>query len=179
MSENKASCIGCTGCLGSLVILTFIGSIFFGGGVLLKVGGLSFVLGNPVDRTQIINDYSSGFHNSKKLAEEGVQKFHTQLKQGKCQDIYDQASEILKKSVGELDIAGLCGKLKQDIGSVNSAQLIDWWSQSTNNESEHYILLRYISTSSKSIPVREIFVWLVKPGKTELISFEINPQIVK
>ncbi|MCF2145080.1 DUF4019 domain-containing protein [Desmonostoc muscorum LEGE 12446] len=174
MSE-KAS--GCLGCLGSLVILTFIGSIFFGGGVLMRVGGFSFVLGrNPIDRQQIINNYFTDLEYSKKIAESSVQKFHTQLEQGKCQDIYDQANELFKKSLSQSEMVSICAKLKQEIGTVNSAQITDWWGQPTDKDSENYILLRYITVFSKS-SVRETFIWLIKDDKPELVKFEINPQV--
>ncbi|MBD2414498.1 hypothetical protein FACHB389_16590 [Nostoc calcicola FACHB-389] len=56
------------------------------------------------------------------------------------------------------------------------AQITDSWGQPTDNDSENYILLRYITVFSKS-SVRESFVWLVKDNKPELVKFEINPQV--
>ena len=175
MSEKGA---GCLGCLGTLVIFTFIGSMFFGGGVVMRVGGLAFSLGrDPVDQKQIINNYLTDLEDSKKVAEEAVQKFHTQLAQGKCQDIYDQASEILKKSQTQSELVSFCARLKQEAGTINSAQLTDWWGQPTDKDSDRYILLRYITMFSKS-SVRETFVWLVKDSKPELVQYEILPQFV-
>lgn len=51
----------------------------------MRIGGLAFSLGKePVDQKQIINNYLTDLEDSKKVAEEAVQKFHTQLSQGKC-----------------------------------------------------------------------------------------------
>ncbi|MCC5663722.1 hypothetical protein LC653_07245 [Nostoc sp. CHAB 5784] len=174
MSNNGS---GCLGCLGALVFWTFIGSMFFGGGVLMRVGSFGFVLGkNLIDQKQIINNYLTDLESSKKLAEEAVQKFHTQLGQGKCQDIYDQANEMFKKSLSQSEMLSVCARLKQQIGTVNSAQITDWWGQPTDKDSDKYILLRYITVFSKS-SVRETFFWLVKDSKPELVQFEINSQL--
>jgi hypothetical protein len=173
----SAKSSGCLGCLGSLVILTFIGSIFFGGGVLMRVGWFGFVLGkDPINRKQVIIDHSTNLEYSKKIAESSVQRFHTQLEQGKCQDIYQEANELFQKNFTQSQMLSICATIKQEIGTVNSAQITDWWGQPTDKESENYILLRYITVFSKS-PVRETFVWLVKDNKSELVQFEINSQI--
>jgi hypothetical protein len=48
MSEQKNG--GCIGCLGSLTVVTLIGSLFFGGGVLYRVGFWNIAPGrDPID----------------------------------------------------------------------------------------------------------------------------------
>lgn len=95
----------CVGCLGSLVIFTFIGSIFFGGGVLMRVGQWNLNLGNPVDinqvQSQAIADYLNDLGSKAKIVDEAVQQFHTQLNQGKCQEIYGQATEVFKSKTNQ------------------------------------------------------------------------------
>lgn len=175
-SSTSTGCGGCLGCLGTLVILTFVGSMFFGGGFLMRVGSLSFALGgDPIDRKQIINNYWTDLESSKKVAEEAVKQFHTQIEQGKCQDIYNQANEVFKNSLTQSQLINVCTELKRQFGTVNSEELTNWWVQPTNEDSDSYILLRYITLFSKS-SVRETFVWVVKGSKAELINYEIFPQ---
>lgn len=175
MSEkNTGGCFGCLGCLGTLVVLTSVGSIFFGGGVLMRVGGSSFVLGkDPIDNKQIINNYLTDLDSSKKVAEEAVKKFHIQIEQGKCQDIYNQANEVFKNYQSQSQVMNFCRELKRQFGTVNSTQLTDWWGRSTDKDSDRYILLRYITVFSKS-SVRETFVWQVLDSKPELINYELS-----
>lgn len=167
-SSTSTGCGGCLGCLGSLVIFTFLGSMFFGGGVWMRVGSFGVSL---VDRQQIINNYWTELESSKKLAEEAVKQFHTQIEQGKCQEIYNQASEVFKNSLTQSQLINVCTEFKNQFGTVNSSQLRDWWVQPTNQDSNSYILLRYITVFSKS-SVRETFVWVVKSSKAELINYE-------
>lgn len=163
---------GCLGCLGSLVVFTLFGSMFFGGGVLMRVGGLGFSLGkNPIDEPQIINNYFKDLENDKKLAEKAVQKFHMQLAQEKCQEIYQQANERFRSIyLSQSETVDNCKKLNRQFGTVSSAQLRDWWGAPVDKDSK-YILLRYVTTFSKSSG-REDFIWLVKNGKTELVDYE-------
>ena len=176
MSEqNTGGCLGCLGCLGILVVLTSVGSILFGGGVLMRVGGLSFVLGrDPIDHKQIINNYLTDLESSKKVAEEAVKKFHTQIEQGKCQDIYNQANEVFKNYQSKSQIMNFCTELKRQFGPVNSTQLTDWWGKPTDKDSDRYILLRYITVFSK-LSARETCIWVVKDSKPELISYVTSP----
>lgn len=162
---------GCLGCLGSLVVLTFLGSMFFGGGVLMRVGSLGFSLGkNPIDEQQIIKNYFSDLESSKKLAEEAVQKFHTHLAQEKCQEIYQQANERFRSIYpSQSEMVDNCAKLNRQFGTVSSAYLLDWWGAPGAQDTK-YILLRYITKFSKS-SAKEDFIWLVKNGKTELVSY--------
>jgi hypothetical protein len=172
MSKNTS----CLGCLGNLVGLAFIGSIFsifFNGGVLIKAGNFGFSLGNPIDYKQIINNYFSDLESSKKVAEEAVKKFHTQIEQGKCQDIYNQSSEALKKNQSQSEAINSCTELKRQLGRVTSIQLADWWGQPADKDSERYILLRYITVFSKS-SAKETFVWVVKGDKAELLNHDLT-----
>ncbi|BAY24538.1 hypothetical protein NIES2100_43330 [Calothrix sp. NIES-2100] len=171
----KTDAGSCLGCLGNLVILTFFGSMFFGGGVVMRVGGLGFSLGrDPIDYQNIINYHWADLENNKKVTEEAVKKLHTQLNQGQCQDIFDQASEILKKNQSKSQVTSFCQNLTLNLGTQKSSQLTDWWGQPTDKDSEKYILTRYITTFSKA-SVRETFVWLVKDSKPELVNYEISP----
>ncbi len=90
---------GCLGCLGSLVVLTFLGSIVFGGGLVKRVGWFSFAMGKgSVDQNQIISDYFTNSKNDKTLSEDAVKVFHAQLGKGQCKEIYNQASEVFKRN---------------------------------------------------------------------------------
>jgi Protein of unknown function (DUF4019) len=166
---------GCLGCLGGLVVLTLVGSMFFGGGVLMRVGSFGFSFGkDPIDRQQIINNYLANLEASKKVAEEAVNKLHTQIDRGQCKEIFDQASETFKKNLSQSQIADFCKNLKLNLGFQKSSQLTDWWGQPTDKDSTQYILLRYLTNFSKAT-VRETFVWLVKDGKPELVEYELYP----
>ncbi len=171
MSEQKNG--GCIGCLGSLTVVTLIGSLFFGGGVLYRVGSWGIVLGrDPINRQPIIASYLSDLEISKKVSNESTQNFRTQIERGQYQAVYDRASEAFKKSLTPSQFVSYCETLKQRFGSVKSVQLMDAWVQSTDKESEKYVLLRYMTTFSKA-PMRENFTWIVKDGKPELIEYEI------
>jgi hypothetical protein len=179
MAEKNS---GCLGCLGSLVVLGFLGSLVFGGGLSMRVGGFSFVLGgkSPVDQTQVLNNYFTDLESSKIASEAAVKIFHTQLGKGQCKEIYDQASEIFKKDQNQAAIIEFCTTLKQSLGEVKSVQLIDWWGRPGDTESERYILLRFMTTFSKSseVPTLETFIWLVKDGKPGLVTYELMPSSV-
>jgi Protein of unknown function (DUF4019) len=171
MSEKKNG--GCIGCLGSLAVLTLIGSLFFGGGVLYRVGSWNIALGrDPIDRQPIIASYLNDLETSKKVSNESTQNFRTQIEQGQYQAVYDRASEAFKKSLTTSQWVGFCETFKQRFGSVKSVQLMDAWVQATDKESEKYVLLRYMTTFSK-VHTQENFTWIVKDGKPELIQYEI------
>ena len=170
MSEKNAS--GCRGCLESLFSLAFIGSLLFGGGVLMRVGSWHFVIGrDPIDRQPIIASYLNDLETSKKVSTESTQNFRTQIEQGQYQAAYDRASEPFKKSLTPSQWISFCETLKQRFGSVKTVQLIDAWVQPTDKESEKHVLLRYITTFSKA-SIQESFMWIVKDGKPELIQYE-------
>jgi hypothetical protein len=175
MSNYKKDSGGCLGCLGTLVFLTFLGSLFFGGGVLMRVGSLGFSLGkDPIDRKQIVNNYLAELEVSKKVAEAEIEQLHLQINQGRCQHIFDRGSETLKKNLSQSQVANFCEKIKLNLGSIRSSQLTDWWGRSTDPDSTHYIFLRYMTSFSKT-NVRETFIWLVKDSKAELVEYEIYP----
>ncbi|MBD2090013.1 hypothetical protein H6F67_09125 [Microcoleus sp. FACHB-1515] len=169
---NRSS--GCLGCLGSLVILTFFGSIFFGGGVLMRVAGFQFVLGNPVDQQRFMMNYMSDLEAKQKIAANAVQRFHNQLGQGQCEEIYEQANEILKSSQSQAELVRFCATVQREFGSVESTEQIDWWGQPANQQADQYILTRY-NTRFSNASAQEIFVWLVKDDKAELVSYQVNP----
>jgi Protein of unknown function (DUF4019) len=170
MPENKYG--SCLGCLGSLAGLTVTCSLFFGGGVLYRVGAWSLVLGKDViDRQSIIASYWNELEGDKKVADESSQKFRTQMEQGQYQAAYDRASTPFKQSLTVSQWIGSCETMKQNLGSVKSAQLIDAWVQPTT-VSEKYILIRYLTTFAKA-PMQENFTWVVKDSKPELIQYEI------
>jgi hypothetical protein len=164
---------GCVGCLGSLVMFTFIGSIFFGGGILMRVGQWSLNLGNPVETNQIIANYLDDLASKAKIADEAVQQFHTQLNQGKCQEIYGQAAEVFKSKTNQSSLVNLCTEIKSKLGSVKSTERTDWWGQPAE-QGGSYVLTRYDTKLSKST-AQETFTWLVKDGKSQLASYQIFP----
>jgi Protein of unknown function (DUF4019) len=172
-TDGNSGCAGCFGCLGGLVVLTFIGSIFFGGGVLMRVAGFQFSLGNPVDEQRVLGNYLSDLEGKQKTAAEATQKFHTQLDQGKCKEIYAQASEMFKRNQREADLVDFCTKIRRKLGSTRSMQQIDWWGRPTEQASERYILIRYNTQFSK-VSTQETFVWLVKNNKAELVSYAVS-----
>ncbi len=169
MSEKKEG--GCIGCLGSLTVLTFLGSLIFGGGVLYRIGTWQFALGGDVvDRQSIINTYLNNLEDDKKIADEFNQKFRTQMEQGQYQAVYDQASDSFKKSQTLSQWINLCETINRNLGSLKSTQIIDNWLQPTSKKSEAYVLLRYMTTFAKG-QTQEDSIWLVKDNKPELIQY--------
>ena len=162
---------GCLGCLGFLVAITLIGSIFFGGGVLMRIGSMGISVGNAVDRNQITADYLNDLENRATVADKAVKTFHNQLNQGKCKEVYEQAHELLKSQTSLLNMLSLCKAIKIKFGSVESTEQVDWWERPIDWESS-YILSRYETKLSK-FTVQEIFIWLVKDGSSQLINYQI------
>jgi hypothetical protein len=91
---------------------------------------------------------------------------------GKCQDIYNRASDLFKKTVTPHEILKLCEIIPRTLGTLKSTKLIDTSIQSSN--SENYILTRYMTEFDKG-SAQETFVWLVKDKRAELVGYEIQP----
>jgi hypothetical protein len=168
MSNQKFSCLGC---LGSLVIFIVIGSIFFGGGILMRLGNFYLMLGHPIERERVMSDYIDEIENHKDIVEKAVQEFHAQLDRGKCEEIYNRASELLRKSNSLNDVLKLCETTSRIFGSRKSTQVIDTWIQPPHPE--NYILTRYITQFSKGV-VQEIFIWSVKNNKAEIVNYTFS-----
>lgn len=164
---------GVTGCLGSLVILTLIGSVFFGGGVLLRVGQWHFQLGNPAETDKTIANYLVDLESKAKIADDAVQRFNNQLNQGKCQEAYQQTSEAFKSDTSQSNFLNLCTGLKIQLGSIESIKRTDWWGQPAE-KGENYILTRYETKLSKSTALQS-FTWLIKDGRAQLVNIQIFP----
>ena len=176
MSENsKASC---GGCLGSILVLTVIGSIFSShAGLFLRVGSVFFTLGRPTIDGKPVGSLveTETIEANKTLAEAIVKKFHEQLDQGKCNEIYDQSSDFLKKFQSKESILPLCETWK-NTGGLKSSELVDWWGKPTENQ-ERMMLMRYL-TITQSSPVQETFIWSIKENKAELVSYQANSNAV-
>lgn len=173
MSEKNGE--GCLGCLGSLAVLTLVGSLFFGGGVLYRVGSWSISLGRyPVDRQSIMTSYWNKLENDKRISDQSSQIFRTQLEKGEHQAVYNQASEPFKKNLTLSQWIDNCKIIKQSLGSMKSSQLMDIWVQPTDKDEEQYILVRYLTIFEK-VSTQESFVWMVKDSKPELIQYQILP----
>jgi hypothetical protein len=160
-----------SGCLGALITLTFIGSTIFGGGILLRIGSLNLGLGHPVDKFQIIAEYLDGLESKAKVADESVQKFHKQLNQGKCQEIYEQATVEFKQITSQSEVEKLCAAVNSQIGLMTSTKRTEWWGR-PGDQGGHYLFVRYNTEFSRT-PAYELFTWLVKDGKSSLGSYEI------
>lgn len=167
MSEKGS---GCLGCLGFLVAITLIGSMFFGGGILMRVGSMGLSVGNAVDRNHIIVDYLNDLESRATVADEAVKTFHKQFNQGKFEEIYKQAHELLKSETSLPNVVKGLAETKNKLGSVESTARIDWWGQPADQESS-YILVRYHTKLSKSI-IQEDFTWLVKDGSSRLVNYQ-------
>ena len=176
-NQSSGQYSGCFGCLGTLFFLTFIGSMLFGAtSIAVKVGDSTFGFGSAVNlfkQEKSISD-SNDLQTKTQATEQTVKQLHTQLDQGKCQEIYEQANEVFKRATSQSDFLSNCEKIRQDFGTVKSAQLLDSWERPTT-QYEKYILLRY-QTSFSIFSAQETFVWLVKGSgsKPELIQYQIN-----
>jgi hypothetical protein len=175
--SNQSS--GCFGCLGTLFSLTLIGSVAFGvTSIAVKVGNYVFGFGSTVNllkQGKSVSDLND-LQSKTKATEQWVKQFHTQLEQGKCQEIYKQANEVFKQATRQSDFLNFCEKMRRELGTIKSAQLLDSWGRPANQDSDKYILSRYY-TSFSNFSAQETFVWLVKNSKPELIQYQINPVI--
>jgi hypothetical protein len=110
MSKSDDKNLGCLGCLGSLAVFTFIVSIFFGSGTLMR-----FV------RCQL-----SDLGDKQKIVAEAVQKFHTQLDQRKFKEIYEQSIEIIKNKQNQEKIVSYCTAIQREFESVKLTDQVNW-----------------------------------------------------
>jgi Protein of unknown function (DUF4019) len=184
-SHSSSSTTGCGGCLGLLVLLAIVSAFFFGGGLSIRIGQWSFFLGNPTnpnqladtnpapDANQAVRIYFKGLENSAKIVNESTRKLRTQFNQGQCQEIYEQSSDILKRNVKQADFINLCNQMKDQFGSLESTELIDWWGQPAEQQGD-YILIRYQTKSSKFL-VLETFIWQIVDGKPKLVGYLVVP----
>ncbi|MEH2326247.1 MAG: hypothetical protein V7K32_22340 [Nostoc sp.] len=176
MPNSSSSSPGCCGCLGIILFLLFIGSIIFGGAsIAVKFGDYVFGFGSVVNSWQTSKNIDSNDLETKyQAAELAVKQFHSQLEQGKCKEIYEQANEAFKKASNYAEFLTFCHQLNIKIETIKSVQQLDYWWQLTNNDSEKYILIRYETKSSQS-SIQETFVWLVKDSKPELMGYHVFP----
>jgi hypothetical protein len=102
--------------------------MLFGGGFMMKIGPLAVGSNRTSpNQDQSLNNYFSDLENNKSASEGAVKVFHTQVGQGQCKEIYDQASEMLKKNQTQERLISFCTQLKENFGEVKTTQLIDWW----------------------------------------------------
>ena len=184
MSHENSGCGSTLGCLGSLVILTFIGSTFLGGGLLMRVGSFSFGFGNPAntnlssynnleDVDKIITNYWNHLGIKAKASDVVVKQFHTGLNQGKCQEMYEQFAEIAKGVTKRSDWVRMCTDTKSKLGSVESTDSVDWLVRPPDQKGD-YILIRYATKFSKST-AQEDFTLLVNGDKIQIAGYQVYP----
>ncbi|MGH7998772.1 MAG: DUF4019 domain-containing protein [Brasilonema sp.] len=169
--------------MGTIISLTFIGSLLFGAaGISVRFGNMffGFAMGSSYGTKHQQDDNAvnniTDLENKTKAVEETVKQFHTQLDQGKCKETHEQANQVFKQAISQLDFLNLCEKMRRELGTAKSTQLLDSWKSLMNQSSDEYILSRYYTTFS-NVSAEETFVWLVKKSKPELIQYQINPVI--
>lgn len=166
---------GSSSCLGNLFSLALIGGILFGlVRCSVSIGG--FTIGVNAGRQQPEVVDTTDLEGKKKAAEAAVEQFHTQLSQGKCQNIYEQANEKFKHQISQADLLKKCEEVTHQLGAVKSSQQVFWDWQPTEHSSGKYIRIQYNTNFSNS-PTRETFIWLVDGSKTELVSYYIEPVV--
>jgi hypothetical protein len=175
MSESR----GCLGCLGNLIFITLIGGLLFGGlRCSISLGGLRLGFGSGIAPDENVVNLTE-LEPQKKIVEESVKIFNAQLNQGKCDAINQQSSQIFRQNARQLGVANWCEKLRQELGTVESSELLDWNGKNAgnfNNASDYYILVLYNTHFSKlSAPVKTVFTWRVQNGKAELYGYHIDP----
>ena len=151
--------------------------MFFGGGVLMRVGRWSFNLGNPANSEQIIVNHYSDLESKAKISDEATQQFYQYLNQGNCQKIYDQSTELFQSSVSESVWTNTCSQIKIQNGTVEDSEQFDWWGHPAK-EGGSYILSQRNTKFSEST-VQEDFVWLVEGGESKLLSYRTGAVTVE
>jgi hypothetical protein len=163
----KPDSSGCFGCLGTMFSLFLIGSAIFGGGFLMRFGGVTFGVGsNSNDHARDLTN----LENQKNIADASVQKVHAQIDQGQCKALYDEGHEVLRKAQTLPQMERFCGLSKQRLGTVVSSELTDFWVHPVEQASDQYLLMRYQTKYSKEL-VREEFIWYVSDGKPQLATY--------
>ena len=170
-SPDKTSSDQAAGCLSALIGFALLATIF-GGGIHFRIGGFQFGLGQPIHPEQINSEYLDNLAKRKESADEAVKAFHAQMNEGKCTDIYDQASEVFKQQLSREDLERRCTKQRSELGSVKSTQQIDWWERPVNS-TDHHILIKN-NTQFSNASIQEIFVWLVRDRKATLVAYQFR-----
>lgn len=176
MSQTK----GCASCVGNLIFIFFISSLLFSG---LKCsvgfGNFSIGFGSWIRQNENLTNLTE-LESQKKIVEEAVKIFHSQLNQGQCGKIHQQASEAFKQYIRQYEFQDWCENLRNQLGTVKSSQLVTWNAQAAENYSSNYIVILYNTNFSNfSSPVQTAFIWRVENGKAELYGYNVNPDDLK
>lgn len=174
--EKKAGCGSCLSTLGSLAVVVVLGFMFTSnGGLFLRLGNSVFTFGKPTFDGKPMGTLveAETLEANKKVAEAAVKTFHGQLLQGKCDEIYDQASDVLKSYQSKESLSILCSQWKQ-FGELKSSEIGDWWGKPTEDAKARQILVRY-STVTQNVSMQETFVWLIQDDKAALVNYQAQP----
>ena len=169
MSEESKK--GCGSCIGTLLGLGFIASVFMGGGIAVRLGPYFLNMGKPVLDSPLSSNSGEGklSEANKKKIEVALQVFHDRLFQGKCDDIYDQASDALKAYQSKEKFSILCTNFKGT--TTHSTEIVEWWGSLV---AKNDILIRARTTTSE-MSLEETIVWTLKDSELRLINYSAAP----
>ncbi len=149
MSNGRSGC-GCGGCLSAVF------SLFFLWVFLVWFGGCTrFLLMIP------------GSAHRKELAESAAQTYYARINEGKCQEIYDQASKGFKRRFSQQTVLEGCERTRQYLGANKSTQLVA--SGFGFDHEGDYIELTYDITYSNSSR-QERLIWRIENNQPVLDS---------
>lgn len=172
LPNNNSS--GCSGCLGNLFSIAILGAILFGlVRCSVSIGGFNFGINAGRQQPNVID--LTDIEMKTKVSEAAIGQFHTQLFQGECQNIYEQANEKFKQKITQADFLKGCEKANLKLGTIKSSQKVssDW--QPAEQDSSKYIRLQYNTNFANVGAAKETFIWLVNGSKPELVFYDLKP----
>ena len=146
--ESKRETQG-SGCLGGCGFLL---------GILMLSGVLRIDRGIQIEVTEPNAVDLAELEDKAKVADRAVQKFHTQLNQGECQEVYEQTAEIYKDATDLSQWMYLCSEIKSQFGDVESTIRVD---QSEQHEQGIDYFAASYDTKLSNASINEVFMWII------------------
>lgn len=164
-SESNRKTIG-SGCLSGcgflLFTLTFFGCIRQEAGIQIETTSQPDVISSPE------------LENKAEVADRAVQKFHTQVNQGECQEAYKQAADSFKDTFNLSEVTYFCSEMRSQFGSVKSTVRVSQ-SEQQDKQGISYLVTSYV-TELSSVSASETFVWLADDSQVQLAGYGMTSE---
>ncbi|RMF66734.1 MAG: hypothetical protein D6742_09230 [Cyanobacteria bacterium J069] len=98
-----------------------------------------------------------------------VQKFHTQIGEGQCQAIYEQASDLFRRDNQHSDFLTYCDGARQNFGTAASFEITAWEWLPFDSHADEYVRV-YLTARSQHAARQEVLLWQIKNNEAQLVS---------
>ncbi|MDQ1637724.1 MAG: hypothetical protein QOF62_1063 [Pyrinomonadaceae bacterium] len=114
---------------------------------------------------------------SKRTAENAVEKFHVLFNEGGYNEIYDRADQTYRDAISETDTIALFAMLRQKLGNVRQSKQVGWSIDSSTLGTT--VRLEY-KTEFANGKATEQFTFLESSGDPRLMNYDIqSPLLIK